>query len=184
MCDDSDMKILSGRPSQKFDTGEGAATAFTREKANGNLEKARRLGAKFAEDLLRNGSSKALFGVGAFDDDTTITQRRVMFAYVVNQVIGDTAPNSMVGQSALSAFYEEARNQSQEIYEQINDSAAFSQYLLAARYQPEDPCAIGKVFSRLCGRENEALFVEYGCELADFFTRYCAREALEIRWVR
>lgn len=183
MCcnDDSDMKIMSGKVSKQFDLAEGAATAFNRERANGNLERARTLGRKFAADLFEN-DGKALFGVGAFDDEKTIIQRRVLFAYVVNRVIEDLAPNSIVAQSALSVFYDTLQKASEQYYQESTDAAAFSQYILAVRSTSDDPCAIGNVFARLCGRGADKVFVKYGCELADFFTLYCTQAVLSAQF--
>ena len=67
-CDDSDMKIMPERVSKVFDSAEGAAVAFAREKANGNMDKARALGLRFAQELICKEGGLTSFGVGAFDD--------------------------------------------------------------------------------------------------------------------
>ncbi|MEM1484087.1 hypothetical protein V6615_04300 [Oscillospiraceae bacterium PP1C4] len=183
--DDSDMKIVPDRPSEIFDTSEGAANAFVREKSNGNMDKARVLGTQLAIELTAESKGGAtLFGVGAFDNEHTVKQRKVMFAYVVKKVIEDMAPNSIVAQSALSAFYETIQQTSPEIYELATDTAAFSLYNLSARTSPEDPCAIGNVFALLCDREDDPVFVRYGCELASYFTMYCTQVALRVQMIR
>lgn len=182
--DDSDMKIVPNDPSELFDSSEGAANAFLRETQNGNMEKARTLGAQFAGELTGERKGIVSFGVGDFDDDTTLLQRKVMFAYVVNQVLEELAPTSIVAQSAISAFQMAIRRDGPELYDPITDSAVISQYILAVRTMPDDKSAVGKVFARLCGRGEDPLFVRYGCELASYFTMYCTQVALRMQLVR
>ncbi len=183
-CDDSDMKIVPEKPSEIFDSSEGAANAFVREKSNGNMEKARLLGIQFAQELTAKSKGVTLFGAGEFDNSHTIKQRKVMFAYIVNKVIEDIAPNSIVTQSALSAFYDTIQETSPEIYQMITDTAAYSLYILSDRAAPDDPCAIGRVFAQLCGKEGDPVFVRYGCELAGYFTMYCTQVALRAQMIR
>ena len=182
--DDSDMKIVPDDPSEVFDTGEGAANSFAREKATGNMEKAKCLGQDFAAEITAGEKGIVWFGCGEYDDELTIAQRQVMFAYIINKVIEDMAPNSIVAQSALSSFYETVQSALPEVYERITDSAAFSMYILSDRAAPDDPCAIGRVFARLCGHGKEALFERYGCELAEYFTMYCTQLLLRIHLIR
>lgn len=183
-CDDSDMKIMPERVSKVFDSAGGAAVAFAREKANGNMDKARALGLRFAQELICKEGGLTSFGVGAFDDARTVTQRKILFSYVVNQVIADLFPNSIVAQSAMSSFYNKIEQESPETSEMLFDSVAFTMYILTARSSPSDPKAIGEVFARLCQREDDPLFVRYGMELAEYFTLRCTQTVLEAGLIR
>lgn len=182
--DDSDMKIAPERISDVFDSSEGAANAFVREKNNGNMEKARGLGKQFANELTVENKGATLFGVGAFDNENTILQRRVVFSFIVSRVVEDMAPNSMVAQSVISSFHESVRDISPEIYDSVTDSAAFSLYALAGRSLSDDAKAIGKVFARLCEREDDVLFVRYGSEIVNYFIMYCTQLVLRAQLVR
>ena len=184
-CDDSDIKIVPEHPSQVFDMGEGAANAFARETANGNMEKARKLGARFGCALL-NGESDGItmFGVGAYDNPQTILQRKVLFSYIVNRVVEDMAPNSIVAQSVIASFYDTVRTASRELCDGISDSAAFTLYILAGRSAPDDLKAIGRIFAQLCGHEGDPVFLQYGYELANYFMRQCTQEVLRAEMVR
>lgn len=182
--DDSDMKIVPNDPSELFDSSEGAATAFLRETQNGNMEKARKLGAQFAAELTAGDRGIVNFGVGAYDDESTLLQRSVLFAYIVNQVVEDLASASIVAQSAMSSFYSCLQQDSPQVYERITDAAVFSMYILSVRSAPDDPCAVGNVFARLCGREGDKVFVRYGCELANYFNMYCTQLVLRMQLVR
>ena len=92
-----------------------------------------------------------------------------------------------VGSDLLSVTIllpDEVQSALPEVYERITDSAAFSMYILSDRAAPDDPCAIGRVFARLCGHGKEALFERYGCELAEYFTMYCTQLLLRIHLIR
>lgn len=182
--DDSDMKIVPNDPSELFDSSEGAATAFLRETQNGNMEKARKLGAQFAAELASVERGIVNFGVGAYDDDSTLLQRKVLFAYVVNRVVEDLSPASIVAQSAMSTFYGCLQKESPEVYERVTDAAVCSMYILSERNAPGDPGAVGQVFARLCKREGDPVFVRYGCELANYFAMYCTQLVLRMQLVR
>lgn len=184
--DDSDMKIVPDKPSDIFDMSEGAASAFVREKSNGNMDKAHQLGLAFAAEILNPTDAVVLFGIGQLDTELTIMQRKLMFAYIVNKVIEEMAPNSIVAQSAMAAFYDEIGGHSPEIYELITDSAAFSLYILSVRSSAEedDPYAIGRVFAQLCEHEDDKVFINYGCELAKLFTIQCTQMVLKADMIR
>lgn len=182
--DDSDIKIAPDDPSEVFDTSEGAAAAFAREKANGNMEKARALGVQFAAELTADERGIVYFGIGAFDSAETLSQRKVLFSYLVGRVIEDMAPNSIVAQSAMSAYYDELQRVSGETYGLVSDSAALSLYILAGRSSPDDIGAVGRVFARLCGRKDAPVFVRYGSELTSYFAMYCTQLALRAQLIR
>jgi hypothetical protein len=182
--DDSDMKIVPDRPSELFDSSEGAANAFVREKNNGNMEKAHQLGIRFAQELTNESSGIPFFGTGKFDNEETLRQRKVLFAYIVHQVIDDIAPNSIVAQSALSAFHETIQESMPEIYKTITDTLTFSLYILSSRSAPDDPRAIGKVFAQLCQRADDPIFVDYGKELAEYFIMHCTQVVLDAQLIR
>ncbi|MBC8584983.1 hypothetical protein [Youxingia wuxianensis] len=181
--DDSDIKIMPDDPSEVFDMSEGAANAFVRETNNGNMEKAKKLGAQFAAGLI-DPNCVCVFGVGELDTVNTISQRKVLFAYVVNQVIEEMAPNSIVAQSALSSFYDAVQQQDAKTYELINDSAAFTMYILQARLVPNDGQGMGEVFAKLCGQEGQRLYINYGKELYNYFTITCTEQVLAADMIR
>lgn len=182
--DDSDMKIAPNRMSKVSDMSEGAASAFVREKSNGNMDKARKLGQQFAAEMTAPIKGITLFGIGAFDNERTMAQRKVLFAYVVNRITQDMAPNSILAQSVLSSFHESVKQQSAELYELINDSAAFSLYILAHRSNPGNPESIGRVFAQLCNREDDPVFIRYGTELSNYFMMYCTQITLRMQLIR
>ncbi len=183
-CDDSDMKIAPDRPSELFDLSEGAASAFVREKSNGNMEKARLLGQSLAQELGKERGGLPYFGVGIFDDDRSLSQRRLLYTYIVSRVIEDTAPNSIVAQSALSAFYDQIQRETPEYYAAVTDSAALSLYILAGRSEPDDYNALGRTFAQLCGREEDPVFCHYGRELALYFAVKCTQAVLRAQMIR
>lgn len=181
--DDSDMKIAGQVPKDGHDALEGEVDAFVREKTNGNIERAQKAGKLFAQALTSaDQDSTVYFGIGEMDDAVTLRQRRILFSYIVNRVIAELAPNSIVAQAALSSFYEQTRKASEEIYQQINDSLAFSLYIFSYR-SAGDMKAAARVFAQLCGKEGDRVFIQYGQELGAFFARFCTETILALEMV-
>lgn len=77
-------------------------------------------------------------------------QMKLLFAYVVHRIIEDYSPNHIVANAALGSFYEHLEEADPAVYEEINDSAAFSLYLYLHRSGKETAAEIGKIFAGLC----------------------------------
>lgn len=97
-----------------------------------------RSGSSLPAELTADERGIVWFGIGAFDSAETLSQRKVLFSYLVGRVIEDMAPNSIVAQSAMSAYYDELQRVSGETYGLVSDSAALSLYILAGRSSPDD----------------------------------------------
>lgn len=183
-CDDSDMKIVPDKPSELFDSSEGAASAFVRERDNGNMEKARLLGIRFAGELTAETKGASLFGTGEPEPLQIQEQRKILFSYIVHSVVNDIAPNSIVAQSAISAFYETVNGISPEIYAMITDSAVYSLYIHSDRTAPGDANALGRVFAHLCGRAQDEVFIRRAEQLVAYLIAYCTQVALAAQMIR
>lgn len=99
--DDSDMKIVGSdlKADKTFDDAEHTALLLEREKSNGNLVRARRLGAVLAEDVASiEGESNA-------GDATFMTQRRILLAFAVEIGLNTALPNTLLCETAQSVFF-------------------------------------------------------------------------------
>ena len=147
--EDTDVKIFAGSGAVRVQpTEDDGAAEFVRERENGNIDKAKQLGKMLARRLrwLR------CFG----DSSPILDQKKVLFSYVAVKVIGRQVQSSLLGQAALGEFYRSVQNHSQRDYDKIQDSVAFTKYLLSEQKAAKN--AIGGVFAELCGqRENDAL---------------------------
>lgn len=182
--DDRDMKIMPDKPSKVFDLSEGAANAFAREKANGNMSKAREIGQQFADELAAGAKGVAMFAVGAYDTEDTLRHRQVLYSFIVSHVIEDMCPNSIVAQSALSAFNETVQEKLPQEAERISDTGVLSLYILAARMAPDDYYELGRVFAECCGHKDDEIYIGYGSELAAYYANYCTQVILRAQLVR
>ena len=146
--EDEDVKIFpgSGFVGSKKAEDDGAAE-FVRERDNGNLEKAKHAGEKMARKLHR------LWRLG--DSAHIYAQKKVLFAYAAAKAIEKHCEASVLAHSILSEFHRWVKHHSQHDYELIQDSAAFTKYLLSERSGKE---ALGSVFAELCNeKDNEKL---------------------------
>jgi len=185
MHEDEDIKIAPSSFSEKahmIDLGEEAARQFLEQKENGNIEKARVLGKAYADDILHieKGPLRS--------SDKPRTQRElhhqiVLYSYIVNRVIAEHSPNSIVAQTCLNVFYTEIEAVSKELHKHISDMAAFSLYVLCERTPSRTDDQIGVIYARLCDFEGASAVIEEG---NDFYRRvydYCWDELIDINYI-
>lgn len=163
---DDDIKIFPGSGTRiaSGDSAQEDADEFVRQRNNGNIDRAKRLGARYARHLCR------LWRPG--DSSEVLSQKKVLYAYAVANAIEERSPNTFLEQAALSAFHQNVANRSAADHETIEDSAAFTLYLLAER----DRCGagFGRVYAQLCGREDDEEMVGKGIWLYHRYTADCA----------
>ncbi|PWM22914.1 MAG: hypothetical protein DBX44_06500 [Oscillospiraceae bacterium] len=176
---DDDIKIAPEDLSKLFDRGNPVADdnidLFLRQRANGNTERARRLGAQYVEDLKASVWTRA-----PEDVDPAVFERqlKLLFAYVVHRIIEDYSPNHIVANAALVSFYENLERADPVIFEEINDSAAFSLYLYLHRSGTETAAEIGKTFAGLCEAGNGSDCFAIGESAYARFIGGCAQRML------
>lgn len=159
---EDDVKIFCGSAARP--TEDDGAAEFVRERDNGNLARARQLGNTFAQKLVR----LRRFG----DSSRRLAQKKLLFAFAASRVTERQCGGSVLEQAVMGEFRRTVAAHSGADGSALQDSAAFTQYLLAERGGPR---AVGGVFAQLCGgregstlqRRGEALYMEY----TDFCTR-------------
>jgi hypothetical protein len=180
---DEDIKIAgthSGDDST-LDAAELAARDFLAQKKNGNVDRARSLGETFAGCLW--GLAQDLIMDNEFElTQQEIHHRLLLCSYGVNRVIAQYSPNSIVAQTALSRFYAEVEEKSNVLHRHVSDTAAFSLYILSERSGHDDDGAIGKIYARFIGRENDSESVRQGGEVYRSFYSLCKSLIDEVRF--
>lgn len=148
--EDDDIKIASGSfaNTAAMDSAEEAARQFLIQKNSGNIDKARGLGKAFAEAMIH-------METGPLNGETRCTQREVhhkllLYSYVVNRVIAEYSPNSILAQTSLNVFYSEVEADSPELHSHVSDMAAFSLYTLCERTPNRTDDEIGSIYAGLC----------------------------------
>jgi hypothetical protein len=171
--DDSDMKIVTGdfdpAPEPAEESAEATARLLEREKKNGNLSKARRLGARMAEEVASiEGYTTA--ANGAAENPSLLTQRRILLAFAVEVGLDAFLPNNLVAQTAQNVFYDTLHITAPEFYDDLQESGAFSFYYLCVRNGRQVEKKVGETFASLCGMKGSESYARMGQELYIRFT--------------
>lgn len=171
--EDTDVKIFSGSGAARIrPTEDDGAAEFVRERDNGNIDKAKQLGKMLA---------RRLRWLWCFGDNTQVSdQKKVLFSYVAVKVIGRQIQSSLLGQAALGEFYRSVKIHSQRDYDKIQDSVAFTKYLLSEQKAAKN--AIGGVFAELCGQRDNNALKNKGMQLYYRYTSDCMATCNQIHF--
>lgn len=163
--DDSDMKIAGTdfEPAPPADDAGITARLLQQEKDNGNLSRARRLGAILAEDV------SAVDGGQPAEDAVMLTQRRMLLAFAVEVGLQRSLPNELLTETAQSVFYDTLRLTALTFFEDLQESGAFSFYYLCVRDGRHVNECVGETFASLCGRAGDKTLSQQGAELYAHF---------------
>lgn len=169
--DDADMKIFTtSQRSLEFAEAERVVAELEHERQNGNLTRARALGARLAEEVIKVNDGTGIFGclIGA-DENTqaheTKEQRKILLAFAIESSIAVYSPSKLIGTTVLNAYYDLLGMNDKEFYGKIFSTGAFSLYYLDLRRGVKVSRAIGKTFAKLCGHEGDSVYEELGYAL-------------------
>ncbi|MCL2089365.1 MAG: hypothetical protein FWH14_07775 [Oscillospiraceae bacterium] len=173
-------------PGKRAESADNAAVAalFEAEKNNGNLEKARQLGAILAAEVDSN-DGEFVFGLDNRENHDIILQRRLLLAFTITKALEMFAPNAITAKTASGFFLDTVKVTSPHIYADIRENPAFSYYLLALRESKSKSgnSAVGKTFSKLCGREEDEIYKELGEALYLHFLDLVCQKCEGLRFV-
>lgn len=162
--DDSDIKIAGDKPSQQIfkdnqEPQEDIAQLLHNERENGNLDKARELGKRVAVDLYN-------FSVNSGEYSKEIKQEmKVLYAFVIDYVLNNYLPNSIVSQTALSEYMTTLKNIDEDFYDHIQVSGSYSVYVLKSRKDIDLADKIGKSFAKVVDFDDDPSWVNIGSQL-------------------
>jgi len=166
--DDSDIKIFG--KSQVDDKTEAALLLeqVNRQRANGNTEKARKLGVYLAEIFLNDDeiNEHIASAVGRVPNTKeTMDQIRILIVFSAQWCLSHRLPAALLSNTAVNSFYDKI-SEAEDVYNDLSDGPEFSFYSLAVRECETSAQAIGETFKRLCDRDddesNDGDFVELG----------------------
>lgn len=166
--DDSDIKIFG--KSQVDDKTEAALLLeqVNRQRANGNTEKARKLGVYLAEIYLNDDeiNEHIASAVGRVPKTKeTMDQIRILIVFSAQWCLSHRLPAALLSNTAVNSFYDKI-SETEDVYNDLSDGPEFSFYSLAVRECETSAQAIGETFKRLCDRDddesNDGDFVELG----------------------
>lgn len=166
MCEDNDIRIAGSHPSREISSSadldaEASLRELSREKENGNLEKARGLGAAAAAEVYAD-NGESFFGRTARRTPRCASSARCCWPLrpwwgLTNMFQMPTVPGA-----ALSTFYETLKRDAPQIYDDVERSFAFSFYFLEYHRGRDVAAAIGQTFAMLCGRPGDSVCAQLG----------------------
>ena len=155
--DDSDIKIFG--KSQVDDKTEAALLLeqVNRQRANGNTEKARKLGVYLAEIFLDDEiiNKHIASAVGKVPNTKeSMDQVRILIVFSAQWCLSHRLPAALLSNTAVNSFYDKI-SETKDVYNDLSDGPEFSFYSLAVREGPTSADAIGKTFKKLCDRDED-----------------------------
>lgn len=164
--EDSDIKIFGQKQAQSCDDELRLIALMEEQRANGNTEKAAKLGDYLSDIFLHE---KELFArlqpvVGELDYPQNIVfQIKILMFFAAEYTINRILPNTVLKSTAINALYSNIKSGDRAFYDEFSDGAEYSFYYLAVRKESNSVIAqIAKAFSMLCGKENDETFFALG----------------------
>lgn len=164
--EDSDIKIFGQKQAQSCDDELRLIALMEEQRANGNTEKAAKLGDYLSDIFLHE---KELFArlkpvVGELDYPQNIVfQIKILMFFAAEYTINRILPNTVLKSTAINALYSNIKSGDRAFYDEFSDGAEYSFYYLAVRKESNSVIAqIAKAFSMLCGKENDEAFFALG----------------------
>lgn len=151
------------------------------QKKNGNLKKARQLGAMLAAEVADN-DGEFVFGIDHVETGDMICQRRLLLAFTISYGLDLYCPGKLTPQTATNQFYETIQQSAPHIYEDMQQEAAFSLYYLCVRDEEEVVAAVGRTFAALCGYKDDKVYCELGSALFEHFLRLVHDKAKSLQF--
>lgn len=171
MCQDHDMKIVGEKPSDDVKKNKelfGDVTEYEREKANGNIKKAKVLGAALAEEFV-SVCKKDELTISENDSESLITQKVLLLSFTVMAGLEEFCPNITIANAARTAFFDELHVLDKDLFEKSSDTGAFSFYYLSFRRGTEVDRRVGQTFAMLCSHDGDPIYQELGEALYCWF---------------
>ena len=189
MAYDNDVKIFDDTVNLSdfvpFDTETATAMMqqVAQEKQNGNLGKARRMGARLAEDIAAIDHATPPAN-GAAENAALMTQRRILLAFAAEVGLDAFLPNNLTAQEAQNIFYNNLHLTAPAFYDDLQESGAFSFYYLCVRDGRHVERKIGETFARLCGMADSESYIRMGIDAYNRFMTQVKRMADSMNFVR
>ena len=161
MFDDRDIKIAGSHPSQeirKTPSEEDVSPELRQAMADGDIERARRLGERMAQKLLAADEEK----IFSLNESADLLQRRNLLAFTATTSFDRFCKNRTIAAVAYGAFYDHVKRCSEKTYFEMSDTGIFSFYYLALRRGGDVERRMGQTFAMLCGKDGDPVYQEVG----------------------
>ncbi len=166
---ENDVRIYVSKKEMNKNASEflGSFDAVMRQKANGNIDKARKLGAVLAT-IAPTGDGDGIF-VNLKDHlspkffvQDILYQIRVLLVFACETLLQMELPTELLSTTAIASMYDAMEKDMPGFYNNIANGAAFTFYYLAIQKGGDISENIGEAFAMLCAVKNKDSFVLAG----------------------
>ena len=166
---ENDVKIYVSKKEMNKSASEfsGNFEAVMRHRANGNIDKARRLGESL-ETMAPTSDGDGIF-VNLKDHlspkffvQDILYQIRVLLVFACETILQMELPSELLSTTAISSMYHAIEEGTPGFYNNIANGAAFTFYYLAIQKGGDVSENIGEAFAMLCSVKNKESFVLAG----------------------
>ena len=166
---ENDVRIYVSKKEMNKITGEFAGNfdAVMRQRANGNIDKARRLGASLAT-IAPTGEGDGIF-VNLRDHlsqkffvQDILYQIRVLLVFACETLLQMELPTELLSTTAIASMYYSLEKDMPGFYSNIANGAAFTFYYLAIQKEGNLSENIGEAFAMLCSVKNKDSYILAG----------------------
>ena len=168
---DNDIKIYEGSKSVNISSAVmNTFEAMNFHRENGNLQKAKDLGARLAtlsptDDDAREGKGIDLISglPQRFRSQVIVYQIKVLLVFAAETVLQSEIRDEILATTAINAMHDKIREDMPVFFRNISSSAAFTFYCLALKKRGDVTENIGEAFAMMCDvQKNTESFVNAG----------------------
>lgn len=185
---ENDVKIYVSKKELNKSCEIAAAVNDVRiHRANGNIEKARRLGEALATIAPTSDGDNMSVNLRdhlapKFFNQDILYQIKVLLVFACETLIQLEVPVSILSTAALTAMYEKMEKHTPGFYKNISNGAAFTFYYLALQKGGDLSENIGEAFAMLCSVKNKESFVKAGKTVWSIAVDFIAKEIEKVNF--
>lgn len=155
---DEDVKIAG----DKYTGASAPASAeeYRRQSENGNIDNAKKMGAKIAEKIVKTAAVP--WGDQQDDSFDLQLQRGLLLTFAATITVESLPASELIKDIIKQAFFNELSRLDSGLYKGTVDSGAFSFYYLAYRRGIDIERRIGQTFAMLCSHDGDPVYQELG----------------------
>ncbi|MDR1928215.1 MAG: hypothetical protein LBQ33_06215 [Oscillospiraceae bacterium] len=155
---DGDIKIFNAAAPQEGDDLDALAAMTEQLRAEGTLERAKRLARELAKLSVQSPELLEMAESFGFTPEKAREQQlHVLMVFSGQSALSALLKPQLLADAAITSMNNALILHAKDFWDTISDGGVFTQYRLALRNQdtPEKQAAeIGEVFARLCGQED------------------------------
>ena len=176
--DDSDMKIVGSENNDASASDAIDAGAFLRETGrqhfNGNMSKARSLGADTVGSFSCRGIpediERLMDTFRAAPTEMILDEIRILKVFCAEYCMDRYLPSPLLSTAAAAEMFDGLKEAMPEFYERLSHSASFSFYYLCLNRNGELKRNIGEAFAEMCDMPTDNGIIGLGSALFEKYT--------------